>query len=163
VHYVLGEAFDKDPFLLFELRGRTKQQVLGALRVLRSGQSSDAQIEKMAADVADHAVRLTADSGVAVDSRLTEDYDVPLTALPTLQFKIVAPAVSGAVLKQLGLPPSWPDPPSDSAAPSFDSALSMLNKQLDAGSRLAREWALQMPDDLPCEPSSDKSCPQPVK
>jgi uncharacterized Zn finger protein len=163
VHYVLGEAFDKDPFLLFELRGRTKQQVLGALRALRSGQSSDAQIEKMAADVAGHAARLTAENGVAVASRLAENYDVPLTALPTLQFKIAAPAASGAVLKQLGLPPSWPDPSADSAAPSFDSALAMLNKQLNAGSQLAREWALQMPDDVPRDPSLDKSCPQPVK
>jgi uncharacterized Zn finger protein len=35
VHYVLGEAFDGDPFLLFELRGRTKAQVLDALRQAR--------------------------------------------------------------------------------------------------------------------------------
>jgi uncharacterized Zn finger protein len=31
-HYVLGEAFDKDPFLLFELRGRSKEAVLQSLR-----------------------------------------------------------------------------------------------------------------------------------
>jgi uncharacterized Zn finger protein len=31
-HYVLGQAFDRDPFLLFELRGRTKQRVIEALR-----------------------------------------------------------------------------------------------------------------------------------
>ncbi len=36
VHYVLGEAFDRDPFLLFELRGRTKAAVLAALRRLRA-------------------------------------------------------------------------------------------------------------------------------
>src|SRR5688572_23414272 len=34
-HYVLGEALDRDPFLLFELRGRTKQQVLAELRAAR--------------------------------------------------------------------------------------------------------------------------------
>jgi hypothetical protein len=135
--------------------------VLGALRALRSGQSSDAQIEKMAADVADHAARLTADSGVAIDSRLPENYDVPVTALPNLQFRIKAPAASGAVLKQLGLPPSWPDPASDSAAPPIDSALAMLTKQLNAGSQLAREWALQIPDEATREPSSDKSCQPP--
>jgi len=37
VHCVLGEAFDKDPFLLFELRGRTKAEVLDALRRARTG------------------------------------------------------------------------------------------------------------------------------
>src|SRR5690606_30912500 len=36
-HYVLGEALDRDPFLLFELRGRTKREVLDALRTARSG------------------------------------------------------------------------------------------------------------------------------
>ena len=36
-HYVLGEALDRDPFLLFELRGKTKEQVLDALRVARGG------------------------------------------------------------------------------------------------------------------------------
>jgi uncharacterized Zn finger protein len=36
-HYVLGEALDRDPFLLFELRGRTKDQVLDALRAARGG------------------------------------------------------------------------------------------------------------------------------
>ncbi|MET0384785.1 MAG: SWIM zinc finger family protein, partial [Polyangiales bacterium] len=39
-HYVLGEALDRDPFLLFELRGRTKQQVLEALRAARSGSAA---------------------------------------------------------------------------------------------------------------------------
>jgi uncharacterized Zn finger protein len=38
-HYVLGEALDRDPFLLFELRGRTKEQVLDALRAARGGVS----------------------------------------------------------------------------------------------------------------------------
>jgi uncharacterized Zn finger protein len=37
VCYVIGDALDRDPFLLFELRGRTRTQVLGALRAARSG------------------------------------------------------------------------------------------------------------------------------
>ncbi len=36
VHYVLGEEFDRNPFLLFELRGRSKEQVLEALRAGRA-------------------------------------------------------------------------------------------------------------------------------
>ena len=35
VHYILGEQFDEDPFLLFVLRGRTQEQVLAALRAQR--------------------------------------------------------------------------------------------------------------------------------
>ena len=41
-HYVLGEAFDRDPFLLFELRGRTKHEVLSALRSARGGPEIEA-------------------------------------------------------------------------------------------------------------------------
>jgi uncharacterized Zn finger protein len=36
VHFVLAEAFDRDPFLLFELRGRSKAQVLETLRAARA-------------------------------------------------------------------------------------------------------------------------------
>jgi uncharacterized Zn finger protein len=36
VYYLLGDAFSQDPFILFELRGQTKQQVIDALRQLRS-------------------------------------------------------------------------------------------------------------------------------
>jgi uncharacterized Zn finger protein len=36
VHYILGEQFDEDPFLLFRLRGRTQEQILTALRSRRA-------------------------------------------------------------------------------------------------------------------------------
>lgn len=36
VHYILGEQFDEDPFLLFRLRGRTQEQILEALRARRA-------------------------------------------------------------------------------------------------------------------------------
>ncbi|HMN13534.1 MAG TPA: SWIM zinc finger family protein [Bellilinea sp.] len=34
-HYILGERFDEDPFLLFRMRGRTQEQILTALRQRR--------------------------------------------------------------------------------------------------------------------------------
>jgi uncharacterized Zn finger protein len=36
VYYQLGDRFSEDPFILFQLRGRTKAQILEALRQLRS-------------------------------------------------------------------------------------------------------------------------------
>jgi uncharacterized Zn finger protein len=36
VHYILGEQFDEDPFLLFRLRGRSQEQILEALRARRA-------------------------------------------------------------------------------------------------------------------------------
>jgi uncharacterized Zn finger protein len=41
VYYLLGDAFSQDPFILFELRGQTKQQIIDALRQLRSVQEVD--------------------------------------------------------------------------------------------------------------------------
>lgn len=35
VYYIIGEAFDKDPFLLFALRGRSREEVLSAIRAAR--------------------------------------------------------------------------------------------------------------------------------
>lgn len=37
-HYILGERFDEDPFLLFRLRGCTQEQILQGLRQRRAGQ-----------------------------------------------------------------------------------------------------------------------------
>ncbi len=39
-HYILGERFDEDPFLLFRLRGRTQEQILQGLRQRRAGQET---------------------------------------------------------------------------------------------------------------------------
>lgn len=36
VYYVLGDRFSEDPFVLFQLRGRTKDQIIAALRERRS-------------------------------------------------------------------------------------------------------------------------------
>ncbi|XGV95886.1 MAG: SWIM zinc finger family protein [Leptolyngbya sp. BL-A-14] len=36
VYYLLGDRFSEDPFVLFQLRGRTKDQIIEALRQIRS-------------------------------------------------------------------------------------------------------------------------------
>jgi len=36
-HYILGESFDEDPFLIFRLRGKTQEQIMAALRQRRAG------------------------------------------------------------------------------------------------------------------------------
>lgn len=36
VYYLLGDRFSEDPFVLFQLRGRTKEQIIEALRQTRS-------------------------------------------------------------------------------------------------------------------------------
>ena len=50
VYYQLGDSFREDPFVLFQLRGRTKEQILDALRQQR--QQTIAQLETGAAPAA---------------------------------------------------------------------------------------------------------------
>lgn len=45
VHYLLGEQFDEDPWLLFRLRGRSKEQLLTALGERRGTSSMMAGVE----------------------------------------------------------------------------------------------------------------------
>lgn len=42
-HYILGERFDEDPFLIFRLRGRAQEQVMAALRQRRAGDAEPAE------------------------------------------------------------------------------------------------------------------------
>jgi uncharacterized Zn finger protein len=103
-HYVLGEALDGDPFLLFELRGCSKARVLAGIREARSGASparaAGAEGEASSANAAAvPAVTLAA---------LTEgDYDRPRGALPLLEFSFDEPGTHAAVLRQLGAPGAW--------------------------------------------------------
>lgn len=64
VYYQLGDRFSEDPFVLFQLRGRTKEQILEALRQLRrqkagvggqeaDGRSREAGGRKQEAEVTD--------------------------------------------------------------------------------------------------------------
>ncbi len=45
VHYLLGERFDEDPFLMFLLRGRSRDEIVAALRERRGGPASEAAPE----------------------------------------------------------------------------------------------------------------------
>jgi uncharacterized Zn finger protein len=108
-HYVLGEALDRDPFLLFELRGRTKEQVLSALRAARGGEraaSTAGKRKNEALDVAelDHAPEVPT---VKLPKLRADDYDKPREPLPSLKFSFEEPEAHGAVLRQLGKPAAW--------------------------------------------------------
>lgn len=41
VHYLLGERFDEDPFLMFLLRGRSQEEIVAALRARRGGPDAE--------------------------------------------------------------------------------------------------------------------------
>lgn len=45
IYYQLADRFSEDPFVLFQLRGRTKQQIISDLRKLRSAKVADTKVE----------------------------------------------------------------------------------------------------------------------
>jgi uncharacterized Zn finger protein len=127
VHYVLGEFFDRDPFLLFELRGRSKDDVLAALRRLRAATAVVEPAEGRA-DARPGSVSL---AGLA-----PERYGAFRARVDDLRFRIEAPAVEGAILRQLGRPPSWRITP---------TPRDLLQPVVTRAATLARELALGAP------------------
>jgi uncharacterized Zn finger protein len=93
VYYILAEEFDRDPFMLFNLRGRTKEDITVSLRKKRLGDEKPKEPQKEA----------------------EKPKDVPLSAegfwgggeLESFSVNISRPDVPAAVIKRLGTPQFW--------------------------------------------------------
>jgi uncharacterized Zn finger protein len=135
-HYVLGEALDRDPFLLFELRGRAKGRVLDALRAARAGAGKPDPEQRRPAPLSDQSEAPEIPS-VKLGRVKKGDYDKPREALPALHFMFERPATHGAVLRQLGAPSAWQD-----AATPVD----VLSPIVQAAAEVARRIAMAESD-----------------
>jgi uncharacterized Zn finger protein len=122
-HYVLGEALDRDPLLLFELRGRTKDQVLDALRAARLGVGEAPAIKGRASKGAPEGPASEVPT-VKLGRLKPAEYDAPRAPLPTLHFGFDEPVTHAAVLRQLGAPMTWEGDasPADALAPLVRAA-----------------------------------------
>ena len=101
VYYLLGERFDEDPFLIFLLRGRSKDEVMELLRSRRSAVDQDSGEDDEESAVA---------SAVIVESlELTNDQSFWELKVPIddLKISINPPEVEMAVIKRLGEPSFW--------------------------------------------------------
>ncbi len=85
VYYVVGEAFDRDPWLMFELRGRPRDQLLSQLRGGRP-QARGTTIKEVVPPL---------------------DPDDFWGEPPELEVKVRPPGASMAVLRRLGAPAFW--------------------------------------------------------
>ncbi len=129
-HSVLGDAFDKDPFLLFELRGRTREQVLAAMRSANAEPKAKAKAKAKAGAPEDaHAI-----AGVKLGPLSEESYDSWRGAVPALRVTFAAPANDAGVITALGKPPSW----REKASPA-----ELLVPLVRAAAELARAIALR--------------------
>lgn len=89
-HYILGERFDEDPFLLFRLRGRTQEQILQGLRQRRAGQAFFAEENKEEPEVV-----------IPLEETLDRFYELG-APLEGFSVTIREPAVEVPLLKRLG-------------------------------------------------------------
>ncbi|XYI02762.1 hypothetical protein ACMHYB_24630 [Sorangium sp. So ce1128] len=138
-HYVLGEALDKDPFLLFELRGRTREQVIEALRAARAGAPGNRAREAAPGKRtgARAGAPCTGDAPavatVTLGKMAASDFDAWREAPPSLDVALEPPAAHAALLSQLGEPPGW----NEERSPA-----ELLGPLIRAASERAREIAM---------------------
>ena len=98
VYYLLGERFDEDPFLLFELRGRSEEEIAVALRERRVQEEVEGAREAVyAADVVEVV------EAPALEECL-DSYWALGTEAETVVLDIGGPRVDMALLKRLGVP-----------------------------------------------------------
>jgi uncharacterized Zn finger protein len=91
-HYILGEQFDEDPFLLFRLRGRSQEQILQAMRRRRA----DREIVEDEAEEEPEEV-------IPLEETIPNFWELgePLEAFP---LAVKPPPVTLPILRRLGEP-----------------------------------------------------------
>lgn len=95
IYYQLGDRFSEDPFVLFQLRGRTKEQIISDLRQLRSAHNDQTQLTP--SQITDHQQPTTkTQHTVKIDSFW--QYNEPLES----SLVVIAPSGSETVLDVLG-------------------------------------------------------------
>jgi uncharacterized Zn finger protein len=97
-HYILGERFDEDPFLIFRLRGRTQEQVMQELRKRRAGSDEIAQEEGEEVEVF-----------IPLEEQIEKFWDAR-APLEGFAVSIRPPAIEMPLLKRLGEPNFAPEP-----------------------------------------------------
>lgn len=148
VHYVLGEALDRDPFLLFELRGRAREQVFSALRAARGTSSTESAAGARASERT---------PSVALEKLSAESYASAPEPLPALSFSFEPPPTHAAVLRQLGAPAAW-----NSDTPALEALTPLVKNAARAARRLAlaeseSELTPNAPASAPVAPKGKRS------
>jgi uncharacterized Zn finger protein len=98
VYYLLGEQFDADPFLIFALRGRTREQIIDALRIRR------AQSVGPAAGTPSQVIER--EIAPTLQEQLTKFWQLSASDELLPAAHIAPPDVSLAILRRLGTSPA---------------------------------------------------------
>jgi uncharacterized Zn finger protein len=104
VYYLLGEQFDADPFLIFRLRGKSKDDIMALLRARRSLPAPTAAKARRTRKA--WAVPKETEPVVPLEAGLDRFWDLA-SSLDEFQAVIEAPQVDGVPVKRLGAPGFW--------------------------------------------------------
>jgi uncharacterized Zn finger protein len=137
VHYALSAELDRDPFLLFRLRGRTREELTAALRTRRVsfGSAGAARIAAMAETTQAAETPVDTPAEASLDGFWRHDPE-----LDGLHFDIRQPDVPGAMLRLLGPPPGWA---------GRDDLTALLQELYGVASASVRDAALADAEDVP--------------
>ena len=124
VYYLLAERFDEDPFLIFKLRGRTKEQIIEILRHKRAA-SLPAESASPSPDADDST---PADNALSLEDHLDTFWQAG-EALDSFTVNPTASRVDKAILKRLG------DAPFTVAGQNISSLLAKAYDTVDTASR----------------------------
>ncbi len=107
VYYLMADRFDEDPFLIFKLRGRTKETLIAALREKRLAFGDDEvgqddEVPELEAALA--ATTLPEEEVKLLESCLDNFWQAG-EELTDFRVNLAAPEVENAVLKRLGEAP----------------------------------------------------------
>ncbi|MBD2515160.1 SWIM zinc finger family protein [Nostoc sp. FACHB-973] len=117
IYYQLGDRFSEDPFVLFQLRGRTKEQIISDLRQLRSGkiQADTSETPNVQESIPDNKYSVKIDS--------FWQYNEPLES----SLVVIAPSSSETVLDVLGAIPLAKEEENIVNSTSSDVVMKYLN------------------------------------
>ncbi|MFZ9739458.1 MAG: SWIM zinc finger family protein [Prochlorotrichaceae cyanobacterium] len=111
VYYLLGDRFREDPFVIFQLRGRTRSQILAALQQKRLSPEADSAAPESPTPAADHRNPNVPEAPVATNLDRYWHYDQPLDS----SLVVIAPPANGStpldILGPLPLPALGTCPP----------------------------------------------------
>ena len=97
VYYLLGEEFDRDPFLIFKLRGMSREELMGTLSAPNKGAPSKKARPTMAS---------SAENGEPLTSEFSKFWN--RMTLPDDFFgEVTIPTVSAVLPRRLGSFPFW--------------------------------------------------------
>jgi uncharacterized Zn finger protein len=125
IYYQLGDRFSEDPFVLFELRGRTKELIIKDLRNIRSGKyletlDDNLREEKLSEMTEPTVIKQEQQYPVNINNFWT--YDEPLES----SLVVITPSGGENILDMLGSIPLGKDEEATSNSTSTDLVMKYL-------------------------------------